>query len=105
MANEILEKIDEFGQAVHDMRKLNDERLEKLEQGSEARAKELEVQTDRANAKIDSAQKMLKDLAEEKERVTTRLEILEIGIGDSHIDHFPDSASVNGFLMKRRMSR
>ena len=77
MANEILEKIDEFGQAVHDMRKLNDERLEKLEQGSEARAKELEVQTDRANAKIDAAQKMLKDLAEEKERVTTRLEILE----------------------------
>jgi len=77
MANEILEKIDEFGNAVAQMREANDARLEQLEKGSEARAKELDIQADRWNKKIDESLKRIKDLQEEKERDKTRIEILE----------------------------
>lgn len=77
MANEILDKIDEFGNAVEEMRTANDERLEKIEKGSESRAKELDIQTDKWNAKIDASLSEIKALKEEKEKSQTRLEILE----------------------------
>lgn len=77
MANEILDKIDEFGNAVEEMRKSNDERLEKIEKGSESRAKELDIQTDKWNMKIDVALKEIKFLKDEKEKDKTRIEILE----------------------------
>lgn len=77
MANEILEKIDEFGTAVTQMRKANDERLEKLEKGAEARAKELDIQADKWNLKIDESMKMLKSLRDQSEKDKARLEILE----------------------------
>jgi HK97 family phage major capsid protein len=77
MSNPILDKIDEFGEAVTQMRKANDERLEKLEKGSEARAKELEIQTDKWNTKIDEALKHIKALEQEKEKDKTRIELLE----------------------------
>ena len=77
MPNEILEKIDEFGQAVTQMRETYDKSLEKLEQGSEARAKELEIQSDKWNTKIDEALKHIKNLQEEKQKDQTRIELLE----------------------------
>jgi len=77
MANEILQKIDEFGNAVTQMRKANDERIEKLEKGAEARAKELDIQADKWNLKIDESMKLLKELRDQKEKDTARLEILE----------------------------
>lgn len=77
MSNPLLDKIDEFGQAVEAMRKANDESLEKMEKGHEARAKELEIQSDRANKKIDEAMKMLNLLVTENEAQKTRLEIVE----------------------------
>ena len=77
MANEILEKIDEFGQAVQDMRSTYDKSLEEIKKGNDSRAKELEVQADKANQKIDAAMKALNTLQEEKERQKTQIEILE----------------------------
>ena len=77
MPNEILEKIDEFGQAVTQMREKYDDSLEKLSKGSEARAKELEIQADKWNTKIDEALKHIKDLREEKQKDQTRIELLE----------------------------
>lgn len=77
MANEILEKIDEFGQAVESMRKANDKSFEELKSGNEARAKELEIQADRANKKVDEALKALNALQQENEQHKTRVEILE----------------------------
>lgn len=77
MANEILDKIDEFGEAVTQMQTANDERLEKMEKGSESRAKELDIQADKWNAKIDASLAEIKSLKEEKEKSQTRLEILE----------------------------
>ena len=77
MANPILEKIDEFGTAVEDMRKAYDQSLEEMKKGNEVRAKELEIQSDRANKKIDELTKVIKTLSTEKENQQTRLELLE----------------------------
>lgn len=77
MANPILEKIDEFGQAVESMRKANDESLAEMKKGNEARAKELEIQSDRANKKIDEALKVINALQQENEANKTRVELLE----------------------------
>lgn len=77
MANAILEKIDEFGKAVEDMRKANDESLVEMKKGNEARAKELEIQSDRANKKIDETMKAVNKILEEAEATKTRLEIVE----------------------------
>jgi len=77
MANPILEKIDEFGSAVEAMRKANDESLAELKKGNESRAKELEIQSDRANKKIDEALKVINQLNKENEEKTIRLELLE----------------------------
>jgi HK97 family phage major capsid protein len=77
MANPILEKIDEFGHAVEDMRKANDESLTELKKGNDARAKELEIQADRANKKIDEALKVINSLQRENEEYKTRIELVE----------------------------
>ena len=77
MANEILQKIDEFGEAVVQMRTANDKSIEELKTESAARAKELEIQADRWNKKIDASQKQISLLLEEKEKDRTRIEILE----------------------------
>jgi HK97 family phage major capsid protein len=77
MANPILEKIDEFGFAVEAMRKANDESLAEMKKGNEARAKELEIQSERANRKIDVALKVISQLNKENEEKTTRIELLE----------------------------
>ncbi len=77
MANEILQKIEEFGEAVAQMRKANDESLSEMKKGNEARAKELEIQSDRWNKKIDELLKVTSTLNRENEAQKTRLEILE----------------------------
>lgn len=77
MANPILEKIDEFGSAVEAMRKANDASIEELKKGNESRAKELEIQADRANKKIDEAMKVISQLSRENEEHKTRVELLE----------------------------
>lgn len=77
MANEILQKIDEFGQAVVDMRKASDAAIAELKNGNEVRAKELEIQSQKANMKIDEVYKHLKDLKAANEAYQTRIEILE----------------------------
>jgi HK97 family phage major capsid protein len=77
MSNPILEKIDEFGQAVEAMRKANDESLTEMKKGNEVRAKELEIQADRWNKKIDEALKAINLLTQESEHYKTRVEILE----------------------------
>ena len=77
MANEILQKIEEFGEAVVQMRKANDESLSELKKGNEARAKELEIKSDSWNKKIDEALKGINVLNKEYESYKTRVEILE----------------------------
>lgn len=77
MSNPILEKIDEFGEAVEQMRKANDESLAEMKKGNESRAKELEIQSDRANKKIDEALKAINTIRTENENYKTRVEILE----------------------------
>jgi HK97 family phage major capsid protein len=77
MANEILQKIEEFGEAVAQMRKANDESLAEMKKGNESRAKELEIQSDRWNKKIDEAMKSINGLNKENEAYKTRVEILE----------------------------
>lgn len=77
MANEILQKIDEFGEAVVQMRKANDESLAEMKKGNEARAKELEIQSDRWNKKIDELVKLTGALNRENEAQKTRIELLE----------------------------
>lgn len=77
MANEILQKIDEFGEAVVQMRKAHEESLTEMKKGNEARAKELEIQADRWNKKIDELLKVTSTLNKENEAQKTRLEILE----------------------------
>lgn len=77
MANEILQKIEEFGEAVVQMRKANDESLTEMKKGNESRAKELEIQSDRWNKKIDELLKVTSTLNKENEAQKTRIEILE----------------------------
>lgn len=77
MSNPILDKIDEFGSAVEAMRKTHDQSLSELKQGNEARAKELEIQADRQNKKIDEALKIINTLSRENEANKTRVELLE----------------------------
>jgi HK97 family phage major capsid protein len=77
MANEILQKIEEFGIAVAEMRKANDQSLAEMAKGNEARAKELSIQSDRWNTKIDELLKVTGALNKENEAQKTRLEILE----------------------------
>jgi HK97 family phage major capsid protein len=77
MSNPILDKIDEFGSAVEAMRKANDKSLEELKSGNDARAKELEIQADRANKKVDEALKVINTLTRENEAQKTRVELLE----------------------------
>jgi len=77
MSNPILDEIDEIGKSVHEMRQKYDESLEKLEKGSEARSKELEIEAEKWNTKIGEAYKRIKFLEEENERKTARLEIAE----------------------------
>lgn len=77
MVNPILEKIDEFGQAVVDMRKAHEESLAEMKKGNEARAKELEIQSERANKKIDEALKVINTLNHDNEAYKTRIELLE----------------------------
>lgn len=77
MSNPILDKMQEIGEAVGEMRKTYDASLSKLEQGSEARASELKTQSDRANAHITALQKQVKDLLDREEQQKTRIEILE----------------------------
>lgn len=77
MANEIIEALEDVGKNVHDMRQKYDESLEKLEKGQESRAKELEVQSEKHNKKIDELYKQIKNLTDENEREKTRIEILE----------------------------
>jgi len=77
MANEILQKIDEFGEAVAQMRKAHEESVAELKKGNEARGKELEIQADRWNKKIDELLKVTSALNKENEAQKTRLEILE----------------------------
>jgi HK97 family phage major capsid protein len=77
MANEILQKIDEFGEAVEQMRKANDESIAEMKKGNETRAKELEIQSDRWNKKIDELLKVTSSLNKENEAQKTRLELLE----------------------------
>jgi HK97 family phage major capsid protein len=77
MANEILQKIDEFGEAVVQMRKAHEESITEMKKGNESRAKELEIQSDRWNKKIDELLKVTSALNKENEQQKTRLEILE----------------------------
>ena len=77
MSNPILDKIDEFGSAVEAMRKTHDQSLAELKQGNESRAKELEIQADRQNKKIDEALKIINTLSRENEANKTRVELLE----------------------------
>jgi len=77
MANEIVEKIDEFGQAVTQMREKYDDSLEKLEKGQEARAKELDIQADKWNTKIDKSLEEIRNLKDQHDKDQTRIELLE----------------------------
>src|SRR5687767_7007666 len=77
MANEILQKIEEFGEAVVQMRKAHDESITEMKKGNESRAKELEIQSDRWNKKIDELLKVTSALNKENEAQKTRIEILE----------------------------
>jgi HK97 family phage major capsid protein len=77
MANPILDKIDEFGAAVEAMRKANDESLAELKKGNDSRAKELEIQADRANKKIDELTKVISSMTRDYEEQKTRLELVE----------------------------
>ena len=77
MSNPINDALEEIGVSVHQMREKYDASLEKLEKGHEARAKELEVESEKWNIKIDESYKRIKSLEEEKERMTARLEIAE----------------------------
>lgn len=76
-AKDILNKIEEFGQAVSDMRKAHDESLEEMKKGNESRAAELETQSNRANKKIDQVTEILKNLQKENEEYKIRLELTE----------------------------
>jgi len=77
MANEILQKIEEFGEAVAQMRKANDESIAEMKNGNESRAKELEIKSDSWNKKIDELLKVTSALNKENEGQKTRIEILE----------------------------
>jgi HK97 family phage major capsid protein len=77
MANEIIEKIDEFGTAVEQMRQKYDESQEKLEKGLDILSKEKEVEAEKWNKEVGTLQEEIKRLNDEKERDKSRLEILE----------------------------
>lgn len=77
MANPIIEEMQKFGESVTQMRKANDERLEKLEKGAEARAKELDIQADKWNLKIDESLKLIKHMQDTMEKDKARIEMLE----------------------------
>lgn len=77
MGNPILEKIDEFGTAVEQMRKANDDSIAELQKSNEARAKELSIQSDKWNKQIELHQKAIADLVKENETKAVQIEMLE----------------------------
>jgi HK97 family phage major capsid protein len=77
MANPILEKLDEIGQLHEELKKVNDERFEKLESGQKARAEELETQVDKLNHDLGKAIKDRDNLIKEQKATVERLEMLE----------------------------
>lgn len=77
MANPIVEEVQKFGEALTQMRKANDERLEKLEKGSEARAHELDIQADKWNMKIDESLKLIRHMQDTMSKEQARIEMLE----------------------------
>ena len=77
MANPIVEEVQKMGESVEQMRKANDERIEKLEKGLESRAKELDVVTDKYNRDITTHKNKIDELLNEREADRVRLELLE----------------------------
>ena len=77
MANPIVEEVQKMGESVEQMRKANDERIEKLEKGLESRSKELDIVTDKYNRDITTHKNKIDDLLKEREADRVRLELLE----------------------------
>lgn len=75
--NPILESIEKIGKTVVEYQKTNDERVEALKSGNEAKAKELEQKLDKMDKVLDDL-KAVKTAFEQEQAVTkTRIELLE----------------------------
>ena len=77
MANPIVEEVQKMGESVEQMRKANDERIEKLEKGLETRSKELDIVTDKYNRDITTHKNKIDEMLKERETDRVRLELLE----------------------------
>jgi len=77
MANPIIEKLEEVVKLHTDLKSVNEERFQKLEEGNEVRAKELEDQVDKINADLTKAIKERDKLVKDYQGMLDRIEVVE----------------------------
>lgn len=77
MANEFVQAIENIGGAFDEFKKVNDQRLEELNKGNEARARELDEKLGRIETEIVSETRKKKELEQRLAVQQDRIEILE----------------------------
>lgn len=77
MANPIIEQIDKMGTAWAEYQKINDQRLEEVKNGNEARAKELSAQLEKLDKVLTEAVKSKRDAENQLVAMRDRVELLE----------------------------
>lgn len=77
MGNPILEKVDEVAKLHEDFKKVNDDRLSKMEKNQESRAEELDQQLTKLNEALTKAIKERDAVIKEQKVNRERIEILE----------------------------
>ena len=77
MSNPLTTAVEELNQLIADERKMNDERIESLEKGNDARAKELDMQLEGVAKDIAEAQKKRKEEERKFSMLSERVDILE----------------------------
>jgi HK97 family phage major capsid protein len=74
---EVNDHIANIGKAFEEFKKVNDQRLEEVKKGDEARAKELSATLDKISADLDASRKAKEIIEKKFEAQKDRLEILE----------------------------
>lgn len=77
MANPIVEKIDEIGKLNDEYRKTNDQRIEEIKKGTDARAQELDEKLTKMDKALNDALKAKRDAEASLKTHQDRIELLE----------------------------
>lgn len=80
MANAIVESIEKIGTTVAEYQQTNDQRLDELKKGNDARARDLEAKLDKMDKVITELQDQKKQLEQLRAADQARIEILEAAV-------------------------